>query len=250
MVLGGAFLSIRTLNRENFRVKIGPDEFPVIFEDGDYENLDRARLIWTVNNLFESVYDFEFAEYGNSRRYHLNGREVETNLYLHQLGRGKYTPDILRKISYKNIVKVYGINHLVLSREFIEAFIEASSKYGELTDELNNFIDRLNQIKSTEIDNMTEAQIDSMLYLGPRLMDRTGLEQKSRDLRGFTVDSHFQSTNVFWIIEGNEKDIYSDGDETKHMFGGNAIYYKREDYLRNSHHRNRINPKAPPPLEL
>ena len=169
MVLGGAFLSIRTLNRdaleENFWVKIGPDELTVIFEDGDYENLDRARLIWTVNNLFESVYDFEFAEYGNSRRYHINGREVETNLYLHQLGRGMYTPDILRKIGYKNIVKVDGINHLVLSREFIEAFIEASSKYGELTDELNNFIDRLNQVKSVEIDNLTELQIDSMLHL-------------------------------------------------------------------------------------
>ena len=247
MVFGGAFLSIRTLNRENFRVKVGPDEITVIFEDGDYENLDRARLIWTVNNLFESVYDYEFAEYGNFRRYHLNGREVETNLYLHQLGRGKYRPDILRKIGYKNIVKVDGINHLVLSREFIEAFIEASSKYGGLTDELNNFIDRLNQIKSTEIDNMTEAQIDSMLYLGPRLMDRTGLEQKRRDLRGFTVDIHFQSTNVFWIIEVTEKDIYSGGDETKPMFGGNAICYKREDYLRNSYHRDRINPKAPPP---
>ena len=228
-------------------MKIGPDEVPVILEDGDYENLDRARLIWTVNNLFESVYDFEFAEYGNSRRYHLNGREVETNLYLHQLGRGKYTPDILRKISYKNIVKVYGINHLVLSREFIEAFIEASSEYGELTDELNNFIDRLNRIKSEEIDNLTEAQIDSMLYLGPRLVDRTGLEQKRRDLREFTVDTHFQSTNVFWIGEGTEKDIYPDGDETKPMFGGNAISYKREDYLRNFHRGDRINPKAPPP---
>ena len=243
IVLGGAFLSIRTLNRENLQVKIGPDEFPVIFEDGDYENLDRARLIWTVNNLFESVYDFEFAEYGNSRRYHINGREVETNLYLHQLGRGKYTPDILRKIGYKNIVEVDGINHLVLSREFIEA----SSEYGELTDELNNFIDWLNRVKSEEIDNLTEAQIDSMLYLGPRLVDRTGLEQKRRDLREFTVDAHFQSTNVFWIGEGTEKDIYPDGDETKPMFGGNAISYKREDYLRNFHRRDRINPKAPPP---
>ena len=178
MVLGGAFLSIRTLNRENFRVKIGPDEFPVIFEDGDYENLDRARLIWTVNNLFESVYDFEFAEYGNSRRYHINGREVETNLYLHQLGRGKYTPDILRKIGYKNIVEVDGINHFVLSRQFIEAFIKASSKYAEVTDELNNFIDRLNQVKSVEIDNLTEAQIDSMLLLGPGIADEAGLEDK------------------------------------------------------------------------
>ena len=75
MLLGGAFLSIRTLNRdgieEDLRVKVGPDEFPIIFEDGNYENLDRARLIWTVNNLFESVYDFEFSEYGNSRRYHI-----------------------------------------------------------------------------------------------------------------------------------------------------------------------------------
>ena len=253
MVLGGAFLSIRTLNRENFRVKIGPDEFPVIFEDSDYENLDRARLNWTVNNLFESVYDFEFLERGSSRKFHINGREVETNVYLRRLGKGRYSPKIKssshKRIGYYDIIEENGDHHLVLSREFIEAFIEASSKYAEITDELNTFIDRLNRIKSAEIDNLSEAQIDSMLLIDPglALADKAGLEQKKRYLREFTVDTHFQSTNVFWIGEGTEKDIYPDGDETKPMFGGNAISYKREDYLRNFHRRDRINPKAPPP---
>ena len=248
MVLGGAFLSIRTFNRENFRVKIGPDEVPVIFEDGDYENLDRARLIWTVNNLFESVYDFEFAEYGNSRRYHLNGREVETNLYLHQLGRGKYTPDILRKIGYKNIVKVDGINHLVLSREFIEAYIEASSKYAEVTDELNNFIDRLNLINSAEIDNLTEAEVDSMYYIDPNINeDDFDLEDRREGLREFTVDSHFQSTNVFWIEELPEEEIDFLEDEAESMLLGQAIYYKRRDNLPSWIPDDKVNLELPQP---
>ena len=232
MVLGGAFLSIRILNRENFWVKIGPDEFPVIIEDGDYENLDRARLIWTVNNLFESVYDFEFAEYGNSRRYHLNGREVETNLYLHQLGRGKYTPDILRKISYKNIVKVYGINHLVLSREFIEAFIEASSKYGEVADELNTFIDRLNLINSAEIDNLTEAQIDSMFLFDSQSADEFAEIEKKRDgLREIRLNMHFKSTNVFWIEENTEVGRYFYGKDAEPLIIAEVIYYPTKGML-------------------
>ena len=265
IVLGGAFLYIRTLDRDeieerpdsallapeevsdpdeatevkdvkaesepeqeevDLQVKVVADELPVIFEDGDYENLDRARLIWTVNNLFESVYDFEFAEYGSSRRYHINGREVETNLYLHQLGRGMYTPDILRKIGYKNIVEVDGINHLVLSREFIEAFIEASSEYGELTDELNNFIDRLNQVKSVEIDNLTELQIDSMLHLDQSLAANAELEQKRLYLKGFTVNIHFQSTNVFWLEESIEVGRYLYGDDAEPQLFGQAIYYR------------------------
>ena len=144
----------------DLQVKVGADELPVIFEDGDYENLDRARLIWTLNNLFQSGHDFEVAP-TDSYKIYINGHEVKSNLYLKKLSSG-YRPDILRKIGYKNIVEVDGINHLVLSREFIEAFIETSSKYGELTDELNNFIDRLNRVKSEEIDNLTEAQINSM----------------------------------------------------------------------------------------
>ncbi len=135
MVLGGAFLSIRTFNQENFRVKVGPDEFPVIIEDGDYENLDKARLVWTVNNLFESGHDFEIIEDESSFKFHVNGREVESKFYLYGSGRG-YRPKI--EIRYNDIVEVDGIHHLVLSREFIEAFIEALSKYADLTDELNN----------------------------------------------------------------------------------------------------------------
>ena len=33
----------------DIRVRVGPEEFPVLLEDGDYENLDKERLIWTLN---------------------------------------------------------------------------------------------------------------------------------------------------------------------------------------------------------
>ena len=198
IVLGGAFLSIRTLNRENFWVKIGPDELPVIFEDGDYENLDKARLIWTLNNLYESAPNYEIIEDIYFYKYYVDGREVESKFYLESQDR-MYGSDI--RGSYFHIFEVDGINHLVLSREFIKGFIEASSKYGEVADELNNFIDRLNRINTVEIDNLTEAQIDSMLLLGPRIADEAGLEDKRLGLKEFTVDMHFQSTNVFWIAE-------------------------------------------------
>ena len=174
---------------------------------------------------------------------------METNRSLIKLGPGTYGPKIKssshKRIGYYGIIVENGVHHLVLSRQFIEAFIEASSKYAEVTDELNTFIDRLNRVKSADIDNLTEAQIDSMLYFHPNFMANPGQEDKKRHLRTFTVNVHFQSTNVLWTGEVTEKDLYSDGDETKSVYGGNAIYYKREDYLRNSYHR--IDPKATPP---
>ena len=172
---------------------------------------------------------------------------MKTNLYLHQLGRGKYTPDILRKIGYKNIVKVDGINHLVLSREFIEAFIEASSEYGELTDELNNFIDRLNRVKSAEIGNLTEVQIDSMLYLEPRIADDAGLEEKRIGLREFTVDMHFKSTNVFWIEENEDLGRHVNGEDVKSIICAEAIKYKRMDNLPSWLSEENANLKLHPP---
>ena len=234
----------------DLRVKVGSREFPLIFEDSNYENLDKARLIWTVNNLFEAIYDFKFGESGYSRRYHINGREVETNLYIMKSGRGRYGPTIKssshNRISYYDIIEENGVNHLVLSREFIEAYIEASSKYGEVTDELNNFIDRLNRINTAEFDNLTEAQIDFMMYLGPRWADEAGLEQKRRYLRGFAGYRHFQSTNVFWIGEGTEKDLYLDGNDTKTVFGGNAIFYKRKAKLPSRVSGDKANLELPP----
>ena len=227
-------------------MKVGLDEFPVIFEDGDYENLDKANLIWTVNNLFASGHDFEILEDEEepSFKFHVNGREVESKFYLYGSGRG-YRPKI--EIRYNDIVEVDGVNHLVLSREFIEAYIEASSKYGEVTDELNNFIDRLNRINTAEFDNLTEAQIDFMMYLGPRWADEAGLEQKRRYLRGFAGYRHFQSTNVFWIGEGTEKDLYPDGNDTKTMFGGNAIFYKKKAKLPSRVSDDKANLELPPP---
>ncbi len=214
---------------EDLRVKVGPDEFPVIFEDGDYENLDKANLIWTVNNLFASGHDFEIIEEEPSVNFHVSGREEESNLYLYGSGRG-YRPKI--EIRYNDIVEVDGVNHLVLSREFIEAFIETPSKYAEVTDELNNFIDRLNRINSVEIDNLTEAQIDSMYYIDPNINEVDfDLEVRREGLREFTVDSHFKSTNVFWIEELPEEDIDFLEDEAESMLLGQAIYYKRKDNL-------------------
>ncbi len=243
MVLGGAILllSIKILNRELWWVRgIGWTDFHVIFEDGDYENLDKAKLIWTVNNLYASGHDYKIIDrkyvYINGRRYinmsdaekylHINGRLVVTKRYVHKLGRG-YRPKI--EIRYDELIEKNRRYHLVLSREFIEAYIEASSKYAEVTDELNNLIDRLNQVKSTEIDNMTEAQIDSMVYLGPKLADETGLEQKRRELRESTVNVHFKSTNVFWIEESTNLGRYLDGEDAEPMIVGEAIFYMRKD---------------------
>ena len=286
IVLGGALLFIRTLDRkeikdslepasvtkeevsvpdedkeaepepeeaveEDLRVKVGPSEFPVILEDGDYENLNRANLIWTLNNLFEHVNNFEFSESTYSRSYHINGREVETNLSLIELGRG-YRPKIRSSsneiIDYSDIIEKDGIDHLVLDQAFMEAFIEAS-KYEEVTDELNAFIDRLNRIKSADIDNLTEAEIDSMFYIDPNINeDGLDLEDKRKGLREFAVGMHFQSTNVFWIGGGTEKDLYPDGDDGEAVFLGRAIEYSREDHLRAHYYlKGQIDHEAPPP---
>ena len=108
--------------------------------------------------------------------HYINGREVETKLYLHIINGGPHSPKIKsssnKVIDYHDIIEVDGVNHLVLPREFIETFIEASSKYAEVTDELNNFIDRLNQVKSAETDNLTEVEIDSMFYFDPKFVTR------------------------------------------------------------------------------
>ncbi len=230
MVLGGAFLSIRTLNRKDLRVKVGTGEFPLIFEDGDYEDLDRARLIWTVNNLYESVYDYEVIP-TDSYKFYVGGRVVELKFFLHELGR-RYGPKISYEIGYYGIVEEDGIHHLILTREFIEAFIEASSKYVEVTDELNNFIDRLNRINSAEIDNLTEAEVDSMYYIDPNINeDDSDLEDRREGLRVFTVDKHYQSTNVLWIEESIEVGRYLFGENAKPMIVGEAIFYTNKDNL-------------------
>ena len=250
MVLGGALLSKRTLNRdeieEDFRVKVGPDEFPVIFEDGDYENLDKANLIWTVNNLFESFYDYEIIEDIYSYKFNVNGREVETKFYIDELVR-RYGPDI--RASYYFILEEDGVNQIVLSREFIEAFIEASSKYAEVTDELNNFIERLNRItriNSAEINKLTEAEINSMWFIDHRYEDtRVELKRRGLILRGEEI--HYLSTNVFWIEELTEEEIDYLGDETKSMLVGQAVYYKRKDNLPSRVPDDDINLELPSP---
>ena len=87
IALVGVFLYLKTLERGalDFRVKVGASEFPVIFEDGDYENLDKANLIWTVNNLYASGHDFEVAR-TDSYKLYIDGREVELNFYLIKIG--------------------------------------------------------------------------------------------------------------------------------------------------------------------
>ena len=148
---------------------------------------------------------------------------MESKFYLESQDR-MYGPDI--NAAYFHIVEVDGVNHIVLSRKFIEAYTEASSKYAEITDELNTFIDRLNQVKSVEIDNLTELQIDSMLHLDQGLAANAELEQKRLYLKGFTVNIHFQSTNVFWLAEIIEvgRNLY--GDDAEPQLFGQAIYYR------------------------
>ena len=236
-------------------MKIGPDEFPVILEDGDYENLDRVRLNWTVNNLFESVYDFEILERGSSRKFHINGREVETNLYIIKLGRGSYSPKIKsssnKRIGYYDIIEKNWDHYLLLSREFIEAFIEASSKYAEVTDELNDFIDRLNRVKSEEIDNLTEAQIDSMLLFDSQSADEFAEIEKKRDgLREIRLNLYFKSTNVFWIEENTEVGRHFYGVDAEPLIIGEVIYYLTKgmlSLLSSTDSWEKVNYDLPPP---
>ena len=71
---------------------------------------------------------------------------------------------------------------------------------------MNNFIDRLNQVPAAEVDKLPEAEFDSVLYLGPDYTeDEVDLQEKRKILRNFTLNLHFQSTNVFWIGELTEK---------------------------------------------
>ena len=240
---------------EDLRVKAGTSEFPVIFEDGDYENLDKAKLIWTVNNLFESAevaHDYKVEKRGwegaRSDKFQIEGREVETKFFLMQSGRS-FPPSI--KATYTCVIKEDGVNHLVLSREFIEAFIEASSRYGEVTDELNNFIDRLNRIKPVEIDNLTEAEIDSMLWINPRLADEyAGVEKKRDSLREILLNLHFQSTNVFRIEENIlSRRVY--GNDAKLVISGAALFYLRKDKKQDLYPSwgpdDKVIPELPPP---
>ena len=229
-------------------VKVDPGEFPVILEDGDYENLNKERLIWTVNNLFESEYDFVIVP-ANSYKFYADGREVEANFDLKTL-REKENNELKIPSNYSKIVKEDGVYHLVLAREFIEAFIEASSKYAKVTDELNDFIDRINLIKSSEIDNLTEAEINSMLLIEPSVG-----EEKRKVLKSFIADVHYQSTNVLSIEENADLSRYFYGDETKRMLVGTTIVYVRENYLLKrtlhsydlSYLREMLDPKATPP---
>ncbi len=243
---------------EDLRVKAGTSEFPVIFEDGDYENLDKAKLIWTVSNLFESgefAHDYKVEKRGwegaRSDKFQIDDREVETKFFLMQSGRRAHPSIKATRGTYTSIIEEDGVNHLVLSREFIEAFIEASSRYGEVTDELNNFIDRLNRIKPVEIDNLTEAEIDSMLMIHPRLADEyAGVEKKRDSLREIILNLHFQSTNVFWIEEVMLNRRWY-GNDAKLVISGAALFYLRKDKKQDKYPSwgpdDKVIPELPPP---
>ena len=81
-------------------------------------------------------------------------------------------------------------------------------------------------------------------------MDEAGLELKKLYLKEFAVDMHYQSTNVFWIGEGTEKELYPEGDDTKPVFGGNAIYYRSKDNLPSWIPDDKVNLELPPPIEF
>ena len=257
---------------ENFRVKVGTSEFPIILEDGNYENLDKAGLIWTVNNLFEAVYFFKIIDYGFSVSYHINGREVETNLFMHIFSGGDVIPFIRGK--HHDIIEENGVYHLVLAQKFIQEYIEAS-EYEEITSELNDFIDQVNGIESAEFDNLTKAEIESMLYIDPGLADefvgvekkRTGLrefiarfslrkqrgwkiKEKRKGLREFIEDIHFQSTNVFWIGESIELGRYLYGNDAESMIFGEAAYYTKKGNLVSAISREKWKYDLPPLLRV
>ena len=224
----------QVVEEERLWVKVDTEEFPVLLEDGDYENLDKVELIWTLNNLFEHVYGFELVEAEIPKKYYINGDQVEASLYLLALRKGRFTPTVLSNddevVSCSDILEKDDRYHMVCSRAFIEAYIEAS-KYDEITNHLNKFIDRLNRIQSAEFNGLTETQIDAMLYVDPRLLDNPSIEKKRGFLRQFTLDAHFQDSNVFWIVESTEIGHYITGNPDRMMIAAEAIYYEREDNL-------------------
>ena len=232
--------------KEDWRIKIGAIEFPIIFEDGNYENLDKANLIWTVNNLLESASNLHLTEDDSSFKFQIDGREVEANFYLRVYNNDEmYAPKLEKSYSH-DILEEDGVYYLVLSREFIEAYIEAS-KYEAIKDELNAFIDRLNRIQSADLDTLTEAEIDAMMFVDPRIADKfVGVEKKRERLRKLTVDKHFQSINVFTIGEGAEIDLYfMHGDDGESLILGVALYYKTEDNLSSGVSREEGNSDLP-----
>ena len=161
---------------------------------------------------------------------------------LSNITREGYSPKVLGISRY---VDQYDGNYLHLDQEFIEEYIEAS-KYTELTDELNDFIARFNRIQSTEVDNLPEAMLDSILYIDPNYTEgEVDLQMKMKTLKSFTLNLHFQSTNVFWIGELTEKDIYLHGDDTKSILVGQAVYYaSREDDLSDEDENRALRPSS------
>ena len=219
----------------DIQVKVGPEEFPVLLEDGNYENLDKERLIQTVNNLYAHVSTFEIATHKSTVSFTVSGQEVETNRYLQVPSKRNYRPRFesynRERLAYHILIEEDGQYHLVLTQEFVEAFIEAS-KYAEVTDELNEFIERLNRIRSEELDSLTEAQIDSIQFVDSSLInDPSSLEKKRNYLKEFTLDVHFLNTNVFWIVESAELGDYVTGKPDQVMIVGEAIYYTTEDRI-------------------
>ena len=238
----------------DFRVRVGPEEFPLLLEDGDYGNLDMERLIQTVNNLFAHVYEFEIATDRSTAGFTISGQEVETNRYLEVPGEVDYRPEFesynWERLSYHILIEDDGEFHLLLSQGFIEAFIDAS-KYAEVTDELNEFIERINRIRSEELESLTEAQIDSIQYVDPRLLDDPSpLEKKRNYLKEFTLDVHFLDTNVFWIIESAELGQYVPEKPDQVMILGEAIYYATEDMIGSGWSREEGIYDIPPPANF
>ncbi len=91
---------------------------------------------------------------------------------------------------------------------------------------MNDFIDQFNRVQAADVDKLPEAELDSVLYLDPDYIgDEVDLQMKGKTLKSFTLNLHFQSTNVFWIGELSEKDIYLHGDDTTSLYVGQAFYY-------------------------
>ena len=197
-----------------------------------------------MNNLFEAVYFFKISDYGYFVSYHINGREVETNLCMHIFSGGNDIPFIRGK--YHDIIEENGVYHLVLAQEFIQEYIEAS-EYEEVTSELNDFIDQVNGIQSAEFDYLTKAEIESMWYIDPGLADEfVGVEKKRKGLREFIEDIHFQSTNVFWIGESIELGRCLYGNDAESMIFGEAAYYTKKGNLVSAISREKWKYNLPP----
>ncbi len=70
-----------------------------------------------------------------------------------------------------------------------------------------------------------------MIYFDPAFRNELDLEIKRGSLKEFTVNNHFQSSNVFWLEEDTELGPYMHEDDAELVIIGQTIEYTTKGKL-------------------